>query len=537
MRPYRFVAVAFLVAVSAVQVRADAVPLISPTKNGPYKPKPTLNENPRVCESILEEVERQYYSTNYAINILNPIGPMRRVTWLFPKTDGRSFLPITYEQGSNKIVAMDGTTTPSSFGFVIAWSQWNHSWRGQNHKLTIYPNVEEFKKHLIAAIDTSSSASLTGGVEILSGWWYSPAVFYSNESVFLISGYGDFITQRVQSLHVHQVLKTGLGPEICEIELEPQNSLDLGPTSLSDLYSVLSEIQGGECAGGTLMPMARLRSYVRTTPSRVLLRPWVETGFVRPPAEHITDWLRFWSVQELSYYRKYRQLIQLLPQVESDLAKYYQRRFGVQTKVAIEAAKERIDWIYRAHFVFPSGYTPSVEGAFDVLRKAVIEGSPASEVDGLITAYFEEQDEQMRDLPVSDSLEHTNLLTLLLSRGGSPNATNVFGKTPLMYAAHFDLLDAARILIASSAEVNARTDAQDYQCPVQVNVGDRTALAYAMENASVELIDLLIDNGADLSAIDTAKRSLKHYLSVNTQITDADRLRLTGLIDTALAEN
>lgn len=89
-------------------------------------------------------------------------------------------------------------------------------------------------------------------------------------------------------------------------------------------------------------------------------------------------------------------------------------------------------------------------------------------------------------------LGDVNLVRLALDHGADVNAVDARGRTPLMYAAISDFapLDAAKLLIARGADVNARSQHKDS--------GDsgRTALDLATLRGRTPMVDLLIASGA-----------------------------------------
>jgi hypothetical protein len=78
------------------------------------------------------------------------------------------------------------------------------------------------------------------------------------------------------------------------------------------------------------------------------------------------------------------------------------------------------------------------------------------------------------------------------------NAKNAFGKTPLMTAAQFNLLDSAALLLEEGARVSDKTDT------TSLYFAGRTALHYAAQSGSLAMIKLLLAHGADIKAQDVA---------------------------------
>jgi ankyrin repeat protein len=78
----------------------------------------------------------------------------------------------------------------------------------------------------------------------------------------------------------------------------------------------------------------------------------------------------------------------------------------------------------------------------------------------------------------------------LLEAGADPNERQPHGETPLMMAARNGNLDALRVLLDHKADVNAKEDLRG-----------TTALMWAAEQVHPAAVKLLIERGADLSAV------------------------------------
>jgi len=125
---------------------------------------------------------------------------------------------------------------------------------------------------------------------------------------------------------------------------------------------------------------------------------------------------------------------------------------------------------------------------------------------------------------VTDALEHPEALRALLELGLDANEIGVSGRTPLMVAARLDLVEAADILLARGATLEAgsgdavaQTDsAGDPPCmtadAAAIDAPGRTALSYAAELGSPEMVRLLLDHGADATRLDNAGRRPAHYI-------------------------
>lgn len=103
-----------------------------------------------------------------------------------------------------------------------------------------------------------------------------------------------------------------------------------------------------------------------------------------------------------------------------------------------------------------------------------------------------------------------NYVKLLLQRGADPNATNKAGATALMWA----IPDVAKVklLVAAGAKVNARS----------TNLGRTPLLIAATYPGSVDVLQLLLDHGADIHAKD---RRGMHALGRATASADVNVVR------------
>ncbi len=134
---------------------------------------------------------------------------------------------------------------------------------------------------------------------------------------------------------------------------------------------------------------------------------------------------------------------------------------------------------------------------------------------------------------VADALEHEETLQALLELGLDPNEIGASGRTALMMAARLDLPEAAQLLLAHGAspglgagDAVAQTDRSgDPVCmrgdAAAADTPGRTALSYAAEFASPELVRLLLQGGADPAQRDSSGRRPADY--VKTRSGDAER--------------
>lgn len=111
---------------------------------------------------------------------------------------------------------------------------------------------------------------------------------------------------------------------------------------------------------------------------------------------------------------------------------------------------------------------------------------------------------------------HTETLRLLLSLGGDVDARQTsHGWTALHFAAEYNLTSVLRILISHGAAVEAKSSvrtarffARPISCAGRCTKFEQTALARAAASGSTAAVTVLIDEGAEVSAVDIREARL-----------------------------
>lgn len=161
---------------------------------------------------------------------------------------------------------------------------------------------------------------------------------------------------------------------------------------------------------------------------------------------------------------------------------------------------------------------------------ALLEGRPKADIlrfieqarSLLLTDAFDKELE--KSVPLA--LEHPDALRLLLDAGAPANAKESYGKTALMYAAQFDLVDTARLLLERGATIGDATRAvtadENSYCESPYFT-ERTALHYAAASGSLTMIRLLVERGANPAAMLSDQRIPGDLVAANTRLSDAER--------------
>lgn len=136
------------------------------------------------------------------------------------------------------------------------------------------------------------------------------------------------------------------------------------------------------------------------------------------------------------------------------------------------------------------------------------------------------------------ALPYPQLLKRMILAGYDINVPNWYSKTPLMTAAHLNSYEATEILLKAGADTEKRMGKliRDDLFPhgeypnYNINRKERTALMYACENADYNLIKLLIDYGADITAKDSQNNGMDYYINLNPRLSKSDKKDILKLL-------
>lgn len=246
----------------------------------------------------------------------------------------------------------------------------------------------------------------------------------------------------------------------------------------------------------------------------LLARPWT----VKPVQAQCADthcieasatakWLDNFGRSDAWSQREARALNDVMAFTARPVAAYYQQHFSMNAQQANRLATDAVqNYLYQASGSSPAAELESSEPCGIDSSDQVVAGPCAWQRDYPL--------DQLGTLPAASKMQ------LLSNR-------NWYGKTALMWAAHFNDYDAIEQLLQLKAPLNAVTQVEnDWQKLQQDN---RTALMYAAENASPATIALLLNAGADQTVKDSAQHDLLFYAKKNRT------LQLAGFTGNSLA--
>lgn len=293
-----------------------------------------------------------------------------------------------------------------------------------------------------------------------------------------------------------------------EIPFNEEHSYFKAKKHINDLYNKTLNLSRGGGSCGSMNTIWRWRNIISHQLNMSLIRPWALKLKLRQSENSYGDYSRIikqleqWSLGGLSEQGAFNEYKNQLNLTIKELSSFYQD--------ANQWSKQQSDNI--AEFALTSAishgfgfylYEPEFSTGESELRNAIVNNAPMEfiksinfdpkNIDKILQRYSQhESKESILNIAIS----RPEVLEYLLEQGVDPNKSNSFGKTPLMYAAQYNLINSAKLLINHGASTVISTLKPNDTCYYTLRTYKMTALHYAVRYASPELIKLLLDNGA-----------------------------------------
>lgn len=352
-------------------------------------------------------------------------------------------------------------------------------------------------------------------------------------------------------LQVYTLTEDAAWDRICKVHMTPRAlnpathaELQAARKAVWDLHASLDPIrQGAGHTCGTLRAHERGGEKMGEAFSRMLYRPWTLQTSGNKALGASGDALSQWSTLGFDEYAAMAKYRAQLAVTLGALAQFYAHEFDLSQADASLAAEKALGAAMYRGLAFSAGSFFADKSA--PVRLAILENKSVADLDALNWQpaprgdYWNDQDSVL-----NIAVKHPEALRWLLSKKLDPNQPNAFGKTPLMYAAQHNALEAVRILLEHGANPNAATIFPDDTCTYTLQHANVTALHYAVRYGSAEIVEALLDGGAvtfvkttkqwDEASGQTPLEWLDSYESPN--IAAADRPRLAQLLQSTEGE-
>lgn len=335
---------------------------------------------------------------------------------------------------------------------------------------------------------------------------------------------------------------------------------------LTALSRQLDHVIGADAVCGSLCPQRDIRSLSASVNWRMRRQPWSmltlsdgERRKILTDGNRAVDILNYWSIRGAWAYEVVSRIKHLVPQARSELAGYYVQEFSMSRNDAENLADTALFSFLITHFNLGSelkgAKTRSLLEAVDALleRKSIVD--VASEYYEWSSAYKENKEilpyqeallygapaDELRKIPTELkkylaepelilAVRSPHLISHIVERDGrgALDLGNGFGKTPLMYAAHFNLHESVKALLDLGADPDRMTLPGTFDIPVRI--AGRTALMYAAENSDRRMVELLLAHGADKQLRDTRNWRAQDYLQLNERLSADDKASMSSIL-------
>lgn len=318
----------------------------------------------------------------------------------------------------------------------------------------------------------------------------------------------------------------------------PNSIISLG--FMQELIRLAGQIRSPErsfCAGSIVYAHDR---YFKFDLANLGYYPKGFSNYVRETGNYdsIYDYFKDWADDSIYNFQLYTAYINELNQVIPTLAHWYREQHNVSLSDSQQYSNTTI---YRiSNYAFGSYSSnhdpePTVIGTdkllqgdgslfwseypnatdqqkYNALKRLLLANASKDTIKKAISTINLQHYPNFGEPLTSFTLSNKDNLELLLAEGYPVEKSNEFNKTALYYAIQYSLYDAVSLLIEYGANVNATyiLKKTNPYCPLIDKVG-RTPLMHAAQHADVAMIEILLNNGADLKAVDKEGENALDY--------------------------
>lgn len=281
----------------------------------------------------------------------------------------------------------------------------------------------------------------------------------------------------------------------CKIRIKPESLERFNDEAILDMDLRFRGDSGYSC--GSMATHSRWSQNIAYSLEEAFYQPWSLHEYNCSAATYgcyANDMLNLekWSLLGINEYEQYQSYINHLGVAIDKLAKFYVKHNSWPIKASKAMAKTAIEKSVTSGVSFYYDYQPYHQNEFE-LRRAILHGDSIETIKQLP---WDDAFSSNENNLLSTAIKRPDAMQYLLEKGVNPDQYNGFGKTALMYAAQFNQLETARILLEGGANPNLTTFIPDDNCFYTLHTGNMTALHYAVRYASAELITLLLQQGA-----------------------------------------
>lgn len=486
-----------------------------------FKPYIIESSENDVCNIVLN-----HYSDLFKSNQRNTKGLSHSKEITFPEFTTRETPDI---RGNLKTSIVDFYGSQQMYVFHGR----SHGWRGDIYTgYVINPDeIDLLESHIKGKNkDRFSSFYPMGALTYGSDFsWWENLPFQFKEKWYVLTEFGDFHRHNSKR-NVYQIMQDGTSKSVCSIKIF-QNFDNSNAKSSLPLFSAYKHsveqimLSAGNC--GTSHPEVLAKWSGQFFSSMAVIRPWAieptwkssknrwEAARVVFQKKHYEDW----KYQDVWSYREHATNKSLMFDAITELKNHYVSHYSYSDSEAFKLASEIIQSMPGRYYSLGVYY--NYDKDFSIFQKMV---------DGTYDNWKSiKQDLNLKygSVPLvalSLMIDMPQVYKMLPAETNQNLIESFYKKDILMFAAHMNNFNSVKYLLDSGWPVDQVTSHEpEYSCGSKLGRLNRSALTYATENASIEVIKLLVEAGADTKIKDSKGNSLNYYLNLNPRFSAEEK--------------
>lgn len=349
--------------------------------------------------------------------------------------------------------------------------------------------------------------------------------------------------------------------ETCSLSLQNQDFS-------KKIYELSNKIRGSNLACGGLSYIDKLRAF-QVKLALLMLNPKEyakQTDTKRD--ELLKRYFRYWAYQSMGNYKLYTEFWNEFKQILNPLKKYASQN-GLNSSeselFSLAAANEFLYWAVGETKIFtdldefslfilnPQNdatqikayiYTkqPNKEELIQALHTALLAKKPSSVIKVFLDLGLNLNEGY--ESALFYALQSYDNVKFLLQNNANVNYANSFGKTALFYAIEFNEKNIVKLLIENKANVHAKYISNNEKLAIINNIGgnnpyyitfcalehtSKSVLMHAASYADVEMLKILVENGANLHDVDDLGFNALDFALSAKKMDNAKYLQSLGL--------
>lgn len=414
--------------------------------------------------------------------------------------------------------------TPKRLVYYIRW----HSWRGKIY--TGYLVDQDEANLLELDYEKTPQKFFYPNAELAYGyrwsWWINNVFQYQGNYYYLDES--DKFDRNAGLRNIIKINSDGSLEKVARLKIYMSLKEILSKQEFAFYKAyllVVNNIMGKELPNsGTLHSQTRVLLAGEYGATQAILRPWALISQNKTNYMAAKRFLKNWAYQDSWNLREYQALQNHLRFTSKRLAKFYFSYYDLDNKTAAIMADNAVWAVINSYLVIPSYFNDNnSKFKTDLLIRKKAATSTDFNWNGLLA-------DTRNDSVFSLLVDNSKNLLAVNNKFSKEKLTTYFDKNLLMYAAHLNNYQSVKNLIGLGYNVNARTSKTPLWLATPA-IYNRTALMYAAENSSLEIIRELLKAGADPTALDSDGHGISYYFSQNNRFTEQEKqLTLPELI-------